>query len=565
MAKFAELSAAHVRLNLDDEFQARLDSRERAALIGLSRNPDLVLELALDLRAPLPVDALRADPYVCAEVQQGFRVSDPYDAVKMRDIAAAVFGVRKTTSSRADFCTWNLFQLPHNTQKLYMAESEAVEALQRWGEQPGATVAHPARGGAWTAPQLHGLQRAINELWDNASPLCRKVAEDAMDVDDGLDAVQSAAVATILSCPATVLTGIGGAGKTFCVSAAVRAVLSATSLPVAVLAPTHKAKYNLLDGLRQDLPLHGDRVTIATMQSHTQTLRKVKGRAPPAFVFIDEASMLDVESFGEFAKSVVSKCSAWQLCLVGDECQLPPVGRGECFRSATRQLRKSPQLMKLVKCYRAEFRPMFDFHVAVRDGSLPAGDGDVAAVITLPDDPAVVARVKRIIADEGAGTVYIAWQNDHVDMINRLVQQQATGTPKAGTRYNVGDRVVYCGENAPGGGLTNAMCGAVARTDSRVLSVTWDTGAAIPVATRDVRLAYCLTVHKAQGSGFDSVCVVCLAGSAMLRLIDRRWLYTAVSRARKRVRVVCTKEVAELARRPVAPVTLSSLRFAGSA
>lgn len=61
--------------------------------------------------------------------------------------------------------------------------------------------------------------------------------------------------------------------------------------------------------------------------------------------------------------------------------------------------------------------------------------------------------------------------------------------------------------------------------------------------------AFALSVHKAQGSEFDEVLLVLPEEDAPL--LTRELLYTAVSRARKRVRVVGPKQVvaAALARR----------------
>jgi exodeoxyribonuclease V alpha subunit len=46
----------------------------------------------------------------------------------------------------------------------------------------------------------------------------------------------------------------------------------------------------------------------------------------------------------------------------------------------------------------------------------------------------------------------------------------------------------------------------------------------------DVQLAYALTAHKAQGSEFPCVVVVCHKSHFFA---DRNWLYTAVTRAAK--------------------------------
>ena len=64
----------------------------------------------------------------------------------------------------------------------------------------------------------------------------------------------------------------------------------------------------------------------------------------------------------------------------------------------------------------------------------------------------------------------------------------------------------------------------------------------------DIELAYCITGHKSQGSEFDRV-IVCLDERDTRILssgFDRRWLYTAVSRGKKSISVICT-DAAKLA------------------
>jgi exodeoxyribonuclease-5 len=50
-------------------------------------------------------------------------------------------------------------------------------------------------------------------------------------------------------------------------------------------------------------------------------------------------------------------------------------------------------------------------------------------------------------------------------------------------------------------------------------------------------LGYCLTAHKAQGSEWNDVMVVIEPGRKPFTYEGRRWLYTAITRARKNVRI----------------------------
>jgi ATP-dependent exoDNAse (exonuclease V), alpha subunit - helicase superfamily I member len=83
----------------------------------------------------------------------------------------------------------------------------------------------------------------------------------------------------------------------------------------------------------------------------------------------------------------------------------------------------------------------------------------------------------------------------------------------------------------------------VERQSSHIITVRYGNGAERVYRTaadvESIRLAYAITVHKAQGSQADTVVIVC--HHAVKRQLSREWLYTAVTRARKRVILLYTR------------------------
>jgi hypothetical protein len=543
------LMAAHRRLNVNTDFISRMTAAERQRMIDLAATSECGLAEKMTF-----CQKLKRNAYMCESL--GEPVSDP---VNGRDLAASVFSDTQPSaieSNRDKFCAWQMMNISKNADKLYLSAAAAGSQLAAWGAETAVAtlVPHPSRDQAVTTMELHCKQLAVNRMWRDASVVVGAVGVNTATVLDGLDETQRAGVLKILGTPASLLVGVGGAGKSFSVSKIV-AGARASDVEVICLAPTHKAKYNIASAVPAD-------ITVTTIQSYTQTLKR--GEAIESlFVIVDESSMLDIDSLGDFATALIEKVARWQICLVGDEAQLDPVGRGECFRLAVKQAKDV--VVRLTKCYRASFVNMFDFHCAVRTGTLPAGDGEVAVVRTFNNDFDVMADLEKVVAAEGESMTYIAWRNHDVETINRLVQAKVTGEPKPGCMFNVGDAVIYVGENKPRHNLTNAMCGRVSNATRYTCDVEWDEscpdGAVATVQTRDLRLAYCLTVHKAQGSGFKRVCVVCTSSGSMLRALDRRWLYTAVSRAQAHVLVLCTNAAKELAAKEPKPAPLSSLNF----
>jgi len=66
-----------------------------------------------------------------------------------------------------------------------------------------------------------------------------------------------------------------------------------------------------------------------------------------------------------------------------------------------------------------------------------------------------------------------------------------------------------------------------------------------PVQLDEVETAFAMTIHKSQGSEFPTVLLVLPPVGSLL--VGRELLYTGVTRARKRVTVVGSREVLEAA------------------
>ncbi len=78
-----------------------------------------------------------------------------------------------------------------------------------------------------------------------------------------------------------------------------------------------------------------------------------------------------------------------------------------------------------------------------------------------------------------------------------------------------------------------------------------------------MQTVYAMTIHKSQGSQFDVAAV--LLGDASSRILTRELLYTAVTRARRRLILVADEEAIRAAlARPVARATGLRERLWGS-
>lgn len=125
---------------------------------------------------------------------------------------------------------------------------------------------------------------------------------------------------------------------------------------------------------------------------------------------------------------------------------------------------------------------------------------------------------------------------------------------KGDTVFRLGDKVMQTKNNynlewtkddENGLGVFNGDIGFITQVDTedKTLTVTFDDGRVCVYdmeSMEDIDLAYCMSVHKSQGSEFQAVVLVLFSGPPML--MTRNLLYTAVTRAKKLVVIVGKEE-----------------------
>ena len=115
--------------------------------------------------------------------------------------------------------------------------------------------------------------------------------------------------------------------------------------------------------------------------------------------------------------------------------------------------------------------------------------------------------------------------------------------------------------------LYNGDTGVVIQTGAEQLGAAFERDGALmtlaPSRLASVETVYAMTIHKSQGSQFDVTAVA--LGDASSRILTRELLYTAVTRARRRLILVAGEDAIRTAvRRPVARATALRRRLWGS-
>lgn len=278
-------------------------------------------------------------------------------------------------------------------------------------------------------------------------------------------------------------------------------------------------------------------------------------------VIVDEASMLDAALLSEIIKRTPKR-----LVLVGDQAQLPPVGRGQPYHD---MLAIRPDLaVNLTRCYRAT-EAVFQAATAIRSGTCPPAQlttpGERWALVHTGDAAKTQEEVISWITDNASDW---DWDTDVVLVprngesheepstvagLNRAIADIVLPRDWGREKWKVGDRVINS-KNLPEKDVWNGTTGSISAIDidNGIWVKTDEPVQASPGAGDDkmtdrvlfsrsernhLSLAYALTTHKAQGSQYRRVLVVCLQRDLHC-LLDRSWIYTAVTRA-KHAAVVC--------------------------
>jgi exodeoxyribonuclease V alpha subunit len=280
-------------------------------------------------------------------------------------------------------------------------------------------------------------------------------------------------------------------------------------------------------------------------------------------IVVDEASMIDLVLMRQLLEATPRDAT---LLIVGDPDQLTSVEAGSVLRdlvTASAQTGWRDRVTHLTTTYRYdEEQPLGQLVAAIRNG-----EGSlVEALLAREDaDDVVWASAEGLRAElDRAATHWsevLATGNarEHFELRGRYVvlspfRRGPIGTRQLGSAIRdrlaspTGDALsvtpIIIEENSHELRVYNGDFAMLVDGQPPTATVQSDTDGFREIA--EARLprfsdAFALSVHKAQGSEFDEVLLVLPEEDAPL--LTRELLYTAVSRARKRVRVVGPKQV----------------------
>jgi len=351
------------------------------------------------------------------------------------------------------------------------------------------------------------------------------------------------------------LTGGPGTGKTITVRAIAEA-LKQTHTRVRLCAPSGKAAKRLEEATGRPA------TTIHRM------LRIYPGAQRPEpvmaeVVIVDEASMVDVELLSMLYRAC-GDGAVQTVLLVGDPDQLPPVGSGQPFRDYIEA--GNITTLKLTQVHRqAEGSGIIAGAYAVQAGRSPEW-GDDLRLVTVEDAAEIPARVFGLASELGLdpnSSQVLAPQrtgpcgcNELNSVIESRRQGEGQGDDLMRGKFRAGTKVIHI-KNDKDMGVFNGELGWVvsveshkdARHDQARVEIAGDVKSYGGRQLSMLEPAWALTVHKSQGSEWDTVIVI--AHPSQAYMLSRSLLYVALTRGKRRVIVVGTQEAVNKAVRKV--------------
>lgn len=439
------------------------------------------------------------------------------------------------------------------------------------------------------SPWNHEMEiRCVEILRRRASNAATTISEDeareelekwAQARDVVLTETQTLAAFRALTESVSILTGLPGTGKTTTLQSAV-SVLQDCEVPFLLVAPTGIAAKRLssvtgapASTVHRAFSAKGwkdegeGRATtyvgvVGSDQGRSDGDTKTQmwefgpdNPHPAQVVIVDESSMVDLHMLYRLLMGTQETC---RLVFVGDPFQLPSVGAGDVLRDlASCGAYPHTHLSEIFR-QQGTSGIVLAAH-AIHSGRTPDMTLPDFTLVRAEDDheaSSVIIKVARRLYDRRLNFQVLsprhggdAGVTNLNEVLRVTINPPGPGLAErniAGSVVRESDRIMVI-KNDYDNGVYNGDVGRVSRIDHKRKQLTIRVFAEDGGVPREVvydltkgappiRLAYAQTVHKSQGQEYDVIVVPVL--SSFGRQLQRNLLYTAITRAKKRVILV---------------------------
>ncbi len=384
---------------------------------------------------------------------------------------------------------------------------------------------------------------------------------------------QKNAIITALNNGVTVITGGPGTGKTTIVKCIIE-LLKQQKQRYILMAPTGRASKRLSDSTQEDAKTIHRALEVTQGQSANKFFYNENNPLKTDAVIIDEMSMVDVALMSSLCKALPRQC---RLILVGDKDQLPSVGAGNVLDDIIKS--QIIPVCVLSKIFRQSDNSLIitNAHL-INNGKMPIIDNhsldfffeekeslddikkSVVDLVTtrLPNFTKEHPSQIQVLAPLKAGVCGITNLNKVLQSYLNPPSVKKLEHMVGNTIFREGDKVMQTANNynlvwtkmnnfieEQGEGIFNGDIGYIIKIDYQngETIVEFEDGRICTYPRTEISqlsLAYAITIHKSQGSEFNTVVIPIIAGAPMI--LTRNLIYTAVTRAKKMVVLVGEKK-----------------------
>lgn len=345
---------------------------------------------------------------------------------------------------------------------------------------------------------------------------------------------QNTAIENAFRFPLSLILGGPGTGKTFTAKHIVKCFLKKGMDSILLTAPTGKAAAHLAEKISNASPSIRHGTLHAMLRLHPfEEKTQTKTLLDAELVIVDECSMIDARIFSHLLAAIDSRT---HVVLMGDIYQLPSIEEGAIFQD----LAKSPiPKITLTKTHRSSRKEILDLAQSILEGKatnicnidLGFKEKNIEKILqnlwkkaeeyfplTLDPDIWFEKLEKfRILSTLRKGLL-------GVDALNAFFYEQFV------KKTNLFP-IIITQNDTKKTGLCNGDVGILIQGKRAI----FPEGKVFECAELpSFEYAYCLSVHKSQGSEYDRVILLVPEGS---EVFGREILYTAVTRAKTHIEI----------------------------
>jgi len=385
---------------------------------------------------------------------------------------------------------------------------------------------------------------------------------------------QRQAVISAMQNGVLVITGGPGTGKTTIINAIID-IMHSNGLTVALAAPTGRAAKRMSQVCSLEAKTIHRLLEANFRGDDEETQFNINEDCPIEndVVIVDEMSMVDIVLASNLLKAI---CPGTRLVMVGDINQLPSVGPGNVLKDIIES--GTVEVIRLTEIFRQARESMIVTNAhGINEGKYPvlnARDKDFffADIPSAADGVRYISSLCserlpgaygyepfdiQVLSPSKKGTAGVINMNEVLRSVLNPPSPEKKEQDFGFRLFREGDKVMQIRNNYDirwtntnttelGNGVFNGDVGVITsiRKEFQTVTVMYDERKVVydfKEISDELELAYCVTIHKSQGSEFPAVIIPMYEAPHML--VNRNLLYTGVTRAKSLVVLVGKEEI----------------------